>query len=60
MCGALVASRLLMTFLFGVGPSKSTTLTAVAGILAAVALMACYIPARRAESVDPSVALRSE
>jgi putative ABC transport system permease protein len=60
LCGTLVASRLLTTFLFGVGPSNPTTIAAVVSILAAVALMACYIPARRAASVDPSVALRSE
>jgi putative ABC transport system permease protein len=60
LCGIVIASRLLTKFLFGVGPSNPTTMTAVAGILAAVALMACYLPARRAASVDPSVALRSE
>jgi putative ABC transport system permease protein len=60
LCGTLVANRLLTTFLFGVGPSNPTTIAAVVSILAAVALVACYIPARRAASVDPSVALRSE
>jgi putative ABC transport system permease protein len=60
LCGTLVASRLLTTFVFGVGPSNPTTTAAVAGLLTAVALTACYLPARRAASVDPSVALRSE
>jgi hypothetical protein len=60
LTGTLIASRLLVTFLFGVGPSNLATITTVAGILAGVALMASYIPARRAAGVDPPVALRSE
>lgn len=58
--GALIVSRLLTSFLFGVGPSDPTTIAAVAGMMAAVALTACYIPARRAAKVDPLIALRSE
>jgi predicted permease len=56
-CGA---SRLLSTFLFGVGPSDPITLGVTAGILAIVAALACYLPAREATRVDPLVALRSE
>jgi putative ABC transport system permease protein len=56
-CGA---SRLLSTFLFGVGPSDPITLGVTAGILAIVAALACYLPARDATRVDPLVALRSE
>lgn len=58
--GALIVSRLLTTFLFGVGPSDPATIVAVAGMMAAVALTACYIPARRAAKIDPLIALRSE
>jgi putative ABC transport system permease protein len=58
--GVIITSRLLTTFFFGVGPSNPTTIAAVAGTLAAVALMASYIPARRATKVDPLVALRCE
>ena len=58
--GGLIVSRLLTAFLFGVGPSDPTTIAAVAGMMAAVALTACYIPARRAAKVDPLIALRSE
>lgn len=54
---ALGLARLITTFLFGVKPSDPTTYLAVAVGLTAVALLACYIPARRAARVDPMVAL---
>jgi putative ABC transport system permease protein len=57
---ALVASRLLGQMLFNVSASDPTTLVAVAFTLAIVALLAGYIPARRAMRVDPMVALRHE
>jgi putative ABC transport system permease protein len=58
--GALGVTRLLQTMLFGVGSRDPVTLAAVAVILACVAMLACYIPARRASRVDPVVALRYE
>jgi putative ABC transport system permease protein len=57
---ALGLARLISTFLFGVKSSDPVTYGAVALALAAVALLACYIPARRATKVDPMVALRYE
>jgi putative ABC transport system permease protein len=57
---ALVASRLLGQMLFNVSTSDPATLAAVAFTLAIVALLAGYIPARRAMRVDPMVALRHE
>jgi putative ABC transport system permease protein len=57
---AVGAARLISTFLFGVKPTDPLTYAAVALALAGVALLACYIPARRAIKVDPIVALRYE
>jgi len=57
---ALGLTRLISAILFGVKPSDPLTYLAVALGLAAVACLACYIPARRAAKVDPMVALRYE
>jgi putative ABC transport system permease protein len=60
MGGALVLTRFLSSMLYEIKPTDPLTLIAVALILTAVALLASYIPARRATQVDPMVALRYE
>ncbi len=58
--GSLAASGLLRGLLFGVGSGDAVTLVAVAAVLGASALLASYVPARRAASVNPVEALRAE
>ncbi len=57
---SIAATRLLRSQLFGGTPSDPVAYVAVAALLSAVALLACYLPARRAAGVDPIVALRQD
>ena len=60
LLGAVALTRLMVSLLFEVKPTDPATLVAVALLLAATALLACYIPARRALSIQPLIALRCE
>jgi putative ABC transport system permease protein len=57
---AVVQARLIASLLFGVTALDPATFVVVPGVLLAIAMLACYVPARRAMRVDPLVALRSE
>jgi ABC-type antimicrobial peptide transport system permease subunit len=57
---SLLAARAIRSLLFGVTPLDPISLAGAPLLLAAVALLACYLPARRALDVDPIVALRDE
>jgi putative ABC transport system permease protein len=57
---AMGVTRLMSSLLFGVGPMDPLTYASVAAVLLAVALLASYLPARKAARVDPMVALRAE
>jgi putative ABC transport system permease protein len=58
--GALVLTELLSSLLYAVKPTDPVTFGGVALLLGAIAVLACYIPARRAMRVDPMIALRHE
>lgn len=60
VAAAVLATRILRSMLFGVAPGDPTVLAVVAILLAAVALLASWLPARRAAAVDPLIAIRTE
>jgi putative ABC transport system permease protein len=60
IAGSLAITRFMANMLFGVNERDTFTFIAVPLLLSAVALVACYLPARRAAKVDPMVALRHE
>jgi len=60
VAAALVITRVIQTFLWGITPTDPVTFMVVTVALAALALIACYVPARRALRIDPIIALRIE
>jgi putative ABC transport system permease protein len=60
LVGSLALARIVQSLLFGINATDPLTLAAVVALLVAAALLACYLPARRAAKIDPMVALRYE
>jgi ABC-type antimicrobial peptide transport system permease subunit len=58
--GALIATRLLAGILYGVSATDPVTFVGLAGFLTGIAILASYLPARKASTIEPTVALRAE
>jgi ABC-type antimicrobial peptide transport system permease subunit len=60
LCGAFALTRMMSSMLFGIGAADASTYASISILLGLVALLASWIPARRAARVDPMIALRCE
>jgi ABC-type antimicrobial peptide transport system permease subunit len=60
LIGAFALTRLMASMLFGVAPTDAMTYGSIAALLIGVALLACYLPGRRATKVEPTISLRYE
>jgi putative ABC transport system permease protein len=60
LAAAFLLTRLMASMLFGVAPTDATTFGGIAALLIAVAVLACYLPGRRATKVEPTISLRYE
>ena len=60
LVGAFIVTRGIQSLLFSVSPTEPTTFAAISALLAAIAFLACYLPAHRAARVQPMEALRYE
>ena len=60
LAGAFILTRFMATMLFGVAPTDALTFGGISVLLIAVALLACYLPGRRATKVEPTISLRYE
>src|SRR4029077_8656179 len=60
LVGAVAMTRLLTTFLFEIRPTDGLTYASVAALLAAMSMLAIYLPARRSSKIEPLIALRAD
>ncbi|HSB55142.1 MAG TPA: FtsX-like permease family protein, partial [Gemmatimonadales bacterium] len=60
LAGALLGSQMIRGLLFGVAPHDPVTLTGVGVTMATIGLLACWLPARKAASIDPAIAMRHQ